>query len=303
MSISSTSRYYALLFIGIIAVSFSAIFVKWSEAPASVLGMYRLLITNVLMLPWLWMYRKEWRKLNRKDSLKLAGSGFFLGLHFLLWMESLRHTTVASSTMILALEPILVMVGSVWMFKYRISRNAILSIGVALIGIVIIGWGDFAISEQALYGDLLSVLGTIAVVFNMLLGQDLRQRVSSYVYNFAVFLIAGICLGLYNLANGVALTGYSGNEWVIFLLMAIVPTVLGHMLFNWLLKYVSATSISMSILGEPVGASILAWMLLDERMSMLQIGACFLLLFGVWLFLMNDRHKPPIPASSRAVVE
>ncbi|MGZ9584840.1 DMT family transporter [Paenibacillus marinisediminis] len=293
MSSSKTSRYYALLFVGIIAVSFSAIFVKWSEAPASILGMYRLLMTNVLLLPWVWVYRKQWRGLGHKDALKLAGSGFFLGLHFLLWMESLRHTTVASSTMILALEPILVMLGSFWLFKHRTSRAAIIGVGIALIGVAMIGWGDFSISKQALYGDLLSVLGTVAVVIHLLLGQDLRQRVSSYVYNFSVFLIAGLCLALYNVGAGIPLTGYPINEWLIFFLMAVIPTVLGHMLFNWLLKYVSATAISMSILGEPVGASILAWIMLGEVMTPLQISACILLLFGVWLFLSRDRHAPP----------
>ena len=290
MSSRSTSKYYLLLFVGIIAVSFSAIFVKWSEAPASVIGMYRLLMTNVLLLPWVFQYRHEWRQLTRVDAIKLASSGFFLGLHFLLWMESLRHTTVASSTMILALEPILVMLGSFWLFKHRTSKASIIGVGIALIGVIMIGWGDFALSQQALYGDLLSVLGTIAVVIHLLLGQDLRRRVTSFVYNFAVFLVAGICLALYNWGAGYSFTNYPAREWMIFLLMAVVPTVLGHMLFNWLLKYVSATSISMSILGEPVGASILAWIMLGEIMTPLQMIACILLLSGVWLFLKKERQ-------------
>lgn len=153
-----------------------------------------------------------------------------------------------------------------------------------------IGWGDFALSQQALYGDLLSFLGTIAVVIHLLLGQDLRRRVTSFVYNFAVFLVAGLCLALYNWGAGHSFTDYPVREWVIFLLMAVVPTVLGHMLFNWLLRYVNATSISMSILGEPVGASLLAWIMLGEVMTTLQIAACVLLLTGVGLFLKHERH-------------
>ena len=290
MSSRSTSKYYLLLFVGIVAVSFSAIFVKWSEAPASVIGMYRLLMTNLLLLPWVYRYRQEWRQLSRIDLLKLVGSGFFLGLHFLLWMESLRYTSVASSTMILALEPILVMLGSFWIFKHRTSRASIIGVGIAIIGVIMIGWGDFALSEQALYGDLLSALGTVAVVIHLLLGQDLRRRVTSFVYNFAVFLVAGLCLAFYNWGAGYSFIDYPAREWFIFVLMAVIPTVLGHMLFNWLLKYVNATTISMSILGEPVGASILAWVMLGEIMTPLQIIACILLLFGVWLFLKKERH-------------
>ncbi|MBN3526900.1 DMT family transporter [Paenibacillus apiarius] len=292
MSSRKSSHLYALLVIGMIAISFSAILVKWSAAPAPVIGMYRLLLTNLLLLPWVWSYRAEWRSIQRRDWFRLMMSGFFLGLHFLLWMESLRHTTVASSTALLTLEPILVMAGSFWLFKQRTTTRAIFGVAVSLFGVILIGWGDLKMSGQALYGDLLSVLGTIAVVAHMLLGQDLRQRVSSYAYNFTVFLVAGACLAAYNLSAGYAMTGYGAQEWVLFSAMAIIPTVLGHMLFNWLLKYMNATSISMAVLGEPVGASILAWVLLGEAMNPLQMAACLLLIFGVWLFLVNDRKAP-----------
>ncbi|MFW5434765.1 DMT family transporter [Paenibacillus apiarius] len=292
MSSRKSSHLYALLVIGMIAISFSAILVKWSDAPAPVIGMYRLLLTNLLLLPWVWSYRAEWRSIQRRDWFRLTMSGFFLGLHFLLWMESLRHTTVASSTALLTLEPILVMAGSFWLFKQRTTTRAIFGVAVSLFGVILIGWGDLKMSGQALYGDLLSVLGTIAVVAHMLLGQDLRQRVSSYAYNFTVFLVAGACLAAYNLSAGYAMTGYGAQEWVLFSAMAIIPTVLGHMLFNWLLKYMNATSISMAVLGEPVGASILAWVLLGEAMNPLQMAACLLLIFGVWLFLVNDRKAP-----------
>ncbi|MBG9791542.1 multidrug transporter [Paenibacillus dendritiformis] len=291
MSARKSSHLYLLLIVGIIAISFSAIFVKWSEAPASIIAMYRLLLTNLVLLPWAFAYRAEWRAVRGKDWLRMGISGLFLAIHFLLWMESLRHTTVASSTMILSLEPILVMLGSFWLFKQRTTPAALAGIVIAIFGIMLIGWGDLRLSGQALYGDLLSVLGTVAVVVHMLLGQDLRQRISSYVYNFTVFFVAGGVLALYNMGAGYPMSGYPGREWLLFLLMALVPTVLGHMLFNWLLKYVSATSISMSVLGEPVGASLLAWILLGEMMTALQASACVLLIAGVWIFLQYDKPR------------
>lgn len=299
MSSRKSSHLYALLIVGMIAISFSAIFVKWSTAPAAVIGMYRLLITNIVLLPWAWTYRSEWSSVQRNDWLRLFLSGFFLGLHFLLWMESLRYTTVASSTVLLALEPILVMAGSFWIFKQRTTRNSFIGVGIALCGMLLIGWGDMAISGRALYGDILSTLGTISVVIHMLLGQDLRQRVSSYVYNFTVFLVAGLALAVYNLSAGYSFIGYEAREWLLFVLMAVIPTVLGHMLFNWLLKYISATSISMSVLGEPVGAIVLAWLLLGESLTTTQFIACVLLIAGVWIFLMSERrasHASPAAA-------
>jgi len=289
MSAKKSSHIYLMLIVGMIAISFSAIFVKWSSAPSGVQAMYRLFITNLLLLPWVWKYRADLMAVSRKDWLRLAASGFFLGLHFLLWMESLAYTSVASSTVLLTLEPVFVMLGSFWLFGYRTSIKAVMGIAISMIGVVMIGWSDLSVSSDALYGDLLSVLGMAAVVGHMLLGKDLRQRVSSYVYSFSVFLIAGLCLLVYNLVRGEALTGYGANDWLMFGLMAIVPTVLGHMLFNWLLKYISAASVSMSVLGEPVGASILAWLLLDERISGTQAIACVLLIVGVALFLVYDK--------------
>ncbi|HZG85012.1 DMT family transporter [Paenibacillus sp.] len=286
---------WGLLFVGIVAISFSAIFVKWTDAPVSVIGMYRLFFTLLGMTPFLIRYREELRGVSGRDWALLALSGFMLALHFLLWMGSLRYTTVASSTVLMTLEPVLVMIGALVFFHERIRRSAVIAMSVALLGAVLIGWGDFRLSGTALYGDLLSILGTLAVVVHMLLGQALRSRISSFLYSYTVFLAAALSFAAYNGAAGYAFFGYAEWDWVVFLLMAAVPTVFGHLLFNWLLKYAGATTVSMAVLGEPVGASLLAWTLLGERLTPLQAFAGTLLIAGVALFLRysGDRHGSP----------
>lgn len=279
------------LFIGIIAVSFSSIFVKWSSAPASIQGMYRLLFTVLLMLPFIRPHLAELKSLTRKKIMLLFGSGFFLALHFLLWMGSLKLTTVSSSTIILALEPVFIVIGAFFIYKERTSRVAMIGMGVAIIGAVLIGWGDIGVSRKNLIGDLLSLLGTLAVSVHMLIGQKAVQQVSSYIYSFVVFLSATIVFAVYNVVCGISFTAYSGNDWTMFALLAVVPTVFGHLLFNWLLQYVSATTISMSILGEPVGSSLLAFLLLGEQMTLFQIIGGMLAISGLILFLNADRFK------------
>jgi len=276
---------WTLMFVGITAISFSAIFVKWTDAPASVIGMYRLALTLIGMTPFLFRYRAELRAVPRRDWALLGLSGALLALHFLFWMDSLRYTTVASSTVLMTLEPVLVMLGALVFFRERIRRMGIVAMGVALAGAALIGWGDFRLSGTALYGDLLSLLGTLAVVGHMLLGQALRSRVSSFLYSYAVFAAATVAFAGYNAAAGHAFIGYAANDWLIFGLMAAVPTVFGHLLFNWMLKFAGATTVSMAVLGEPVGASLLAWALLGESLTPLQGFAGALLLGGVWLFL------------------
>jgi drug/metabolite transporter (DMT)-like permease len=289
---------WSLLFVGIIAISFSAIFVKWSAAPVAVIGMYRLVLTLLGMTPFLFRYRDELRGISRRDWLLLSFSGFMLCLHFLFWMGSLRFTTVASSTVLMTLEPILVMLGALVFFRERITAGACAAMGVAIAGALLIGWGDFRLSGTALYGDLLSILGTFAVVVHMLLGQALRGRISSFVYSYTVFLAASVSFAVYNVSAGHAFFGYASNDWLIFVLMAAVPTVFGHLLFNWLLKFTGATTVSMAVLGEPVGASLLAWWLLGEMLTPLTAFAGALLIVGVWLFLRYSGNRHGIPAAS-----
>jgi drug/metabolite transporter (DMT)-like permease len=290
-----------LYVIGIIAISFSSIFIRWSEAEVSVIAMYRLYLTNLLMLPLAWKYRHELFRLTGRQWLLMAGSGIMLGLHFLFWMNSLRLTTVASSTVILTLEPILVMLGSFWIFRVRANRMMIIGMSLAVVGSIAIGAGDFRASGDALLGDFLSLLGTIAVAAHMLIGKHLRDSISAYVYNFWVFAIAASSMALYNIGNGFAFTGYAWSEWGLFLLLAIVPTLFGHYLFNWLLKYINATAVSMAVLGEPVISSILAWMLLDERLTAVQLLAGMFILGGVWMFIrFGSDFKKPVSAAGDA---
>jgi drug/metabolite transporter (DMT)-like permease len=288
------------IIVGIVAISFSAIFIKWSDAPASILGMYRLLFTVLLMAPFMWRsVRQEVQKLKPRDGGLLFVSGLFLGLHFLFWIESLRFTSVASSMIVLSLEPVFVAIGAFVVFRERTNAAALLGMGMALVGTVLIGWGDIGLSKKAVYGDFLSLLGTLAVSVHMLIGQTLCARMSSYVYSFLVFSTAAGVLGVYNLMTGIEMISYPAREWGIFLLLTVVPTVFGHLLFNSLLRVVGATTISMSILGEPVGAILLAYLLLGEGISDYQAIGGGLTLAGLALFLKTKRIGSAAERSAR----
>jgi len=278
------------LTISIIAISFSAIFIKWSDAPASILSMYRMWFASILMVPIVWKNRNDFKKIINKDWLFLFFSGFFLALHFVLWFQSLKLTTVASSTIILALQPIVSLLGGFLLFKERTSLSTLMTMGIAIIGAMMIGWGDFGLSKDAMMGDLFSFFSVISVVGYLLIGQSIVKKISHWLYSFCVFFFASIVLTIYNVSTGVSLSGYPAKEWGIFLLLATVPTV-SHVINNWLLNYVNATTISMSILGEPVGATILAVILLNEHLVTWQIAGGVLVLLGVFFFL-SQKQKP-----------
>jgi drug/metabolite transporter (DMT)-like permease len=277
-----------------IAISFAPIFVRYSDAPAAVQGMYRMLFTVIIMLPFGTRQLRTMRSISRKDWILLSLAGFFLALHFLLWMESLNYTSIASSTIILALEPVFVMIGAYFVFKDRIGKSALLGLTIALIGAFLVGSGDISLSGTAFKGDMLSLLGTVAVAVNMLIAKRILTRVSSYSYSLIVFAIAFVCFAVYNLAVGYEFGGYPAREWSIFLALAIVPTVFGHMIFNWLLQYVKPTTISISVFAEPVGASLLGMLLFQEMVTSFQLAGGAFIIVGLLLYMRTEYAAKPV---------
>jgi drug/metabolite transporter (DMT)-like permease len=280
------------LLVGMIAISFAPILVRYSDAPASVQGMYRMLFTLLLMLPFGTRQLSGLRKISDKDWVLLGLAGLFLGLHFLLWMESIDYTSIASSTIILSLEPVLVMIGAFFLFKDRPTRLAVAGLVTAFIGVCIVGSGDLGVSQNAFLGDTLSFLSTLAIAVNMLIAKQILTRVSSYLYSLIVFAVSFLFFAVYNLVGNVEVIAYPPKEWLIFVLLAIVPTVLGHMIFNWLLAYVSPTTISMSVLAEPIGASLLGMVLFREMINGFQVVGGILVIAGLLLYL-KPQSPPP----------
>ncbi len=286
------------LIVGMIAISFAPILVRYSDAPVSVQGMYRMLFTVLLMLPFGHRQLRSVSSISRKDWGLLGLAGFFLALHFLLWMASLNYTSIASSTIILTLEPVFVMIGAYFAFKDKIGKLPLLGLALALAGAFVVGSGDFRISGEAFKGDILSFTGMLAVVVNMLVAKVILRRVSSYLYSLIVFAIAFVCFAIYNAVLGINVIDYVPTEWLIFILLAIVPTVLGHMIFNWLLQFISPTTISMTVLAEPVGASLLGLMLFGEMLTTSQLIGGVLVIVGLLLYMRTESLGIPAASTS-----
>lgn len=293
---------YALLIIGVISVSTSAILVKVSTAPSGVIAFYRLLFSVLFMLPiFLLKYVPELRLITRRDWLFSIFAGIFLAFHFILWFESLNYTSVASSTVLVTLQPLFAFIGTYLFFKEKFSGKAILSGITAIIGSVIISWGDFKISGSALYGDILALIACALITANFMFGQTVRQRLSLVTYTFVVYSISTITLFFYVIIKQEPFLPYGTSDWIYFILLALIPTLLGHTLFNWSLKYLSTSTISMAILFEPVGAAVLAYFLLQEAITWTQALGGFIVIAGVSLFLLDERRIRMKNTSSKPV--
>ena len=273
-----------LIAVGVIGISLSSIFVRYANSPSAVTAAWRLLWTVILMTPVVLgkkEVRQEFAQADKKSILLSALSGLFLAIHFVLWFDSLSHTTVASSTTIVCTEVIWVALGFCLFLKGKLSWKAVAAIAVTLLGSIAIAWSDSGSGGSHLYGDILALLAAIAVAVYMLLGRVVQKKLSTTVYTFLVYSACLITLVITCLAQGENMFAYGLRPVIVGLLLSVFSTILGHSIFSRCLKFFSPAFVSASKLCEPVVAAILAGFLFGEIPAPLQIAGGVLILGGV----------------------
>lgn len=295
-----------VLILGILAVSTGSILVRKAlvYAPPLTIAAYRMSIASLLLLPFVVLrHRQELRALHRRELLLALFSGSLLAFHFAFWITSLSYTTVASSIVLVSTTPIWVALLAPVTLKEHIKGDTWVGMGVTLVGAVIVGLSDSCswreggllcppmasfFGGKAMVGDILAVLGAIAVAGYMLIGRTLRQRFSLVVYIFLVYGIAAVVLTGFTAAGGVPLTGFPLPAYAYFLMLAVVPQLFGHSTFNWALRYVPTALVSIALLGEPVGTTILAYLILSEKPTIFKLTGAGLILAGLVVASRNQ---------------
>lgn len=283
---------YIILFTAVFFLSTSGIFAKLAEAPSGIIAFYRLLFAALALWPWVILHPEElnqFKALTTKQKCLGLLSGSILAAHYVLWFESLHYTSVASSVMLVTLQPLFAIVGCYFLYNERYSLAALGGCALALVGCAIISWGDFAVSWRAFLGDLMAFTAAGVITAYFLVGQSIRKSLSAITYSVLGYTSGALFLGLYSLASGYSFTGYPTSTWLDFLGLALLSTILGQVIFNWLLKWLSATVISMSILGEPIGTCILGYIFLNEVLSLQQALGMLLILCGIGIFLVQPK--------------
>lgn len=282
-------RFFTIIFIGILATASSSILIKLCTAPAMVIAAYRLTLASVLFVAASAVRRNNpLAKFQRKDVWFAIGSGAFLCLHFATWITSLKYTSVATSTVLVSTTPVFVSIGSALFLKERLSGLLILGIFITISGAIIIGIQEFGSGESSLLGNLLALTGAIGGAGYFLIGRNLRSRINTFDYVAVVYSITAIMLLAIALFMDLNMTGYAPKIFLILFLIAIIPQVIGHTSLNWALKYVSATTVSVITLSEPISASILAFFILGEKITEIQFMGGILILIGVGLALSSE---------------
>ena len=280
------ARVYGILFLGVFALSSSAIFVRLSQAPSSITAFYRMLFTVAALFPLLICSKKERQELKDwsvKEWLMASLSGAIVAADYVIWFESLRFTSVASSTVLVALQPLFSILFGYLLLSEKADRSQLIGCAIAIVGSVIIGGGDLMISGKALFGDLLALLAAALIPLYFLIGQVIRQKRSAVTYSVVSYGASTIVLLLYALMKGDPFAGYPAGTWWSLIGLAVIATVGGQFVFTLLLRKIPATAVTMSILGEPVGTIILAFFLLGERINLQQFIGIVMILAGLWI--------------------
>jgi drug/metabolite transporter (DMT)-like permease len=277
-------RHAILLVLGVAAVSTSAPLIRLADAPPLAVAFYRNAFGALALLPIVLISRRhEVRTLGRGEAGPLVMAGALLAVHFAAWIPSVSLTTVAASTVLVTTQPIWAAAGERVLFGERIRGGAVTGIALALAGAALISGFDFVASAEAFAGDPLALLGAITAAGYLLTGRRLRQRLSLPTYAALVYGVCSVLLLVAVLVTGTPLFGYEPRAWVLFVLMAAGPQILGHTVFNYLLRDVDATVVALAIMGEPVGASLLALALFGEVPPASALAGGVLVLFGIYV--------------------
>ena len=274
-----------IIILGVIGVSLSAPLVRISTAPAMILAFYRVAMASVILLPYVLVRnREEMKGMTKKDWILAVISGVCLGLHFSLYIESLRYTSIASSVVFVDTEVFFVALIMLMVFKEKIPPLGWAGIMATFLGSVIIALSDSGSGEGALLGDMIALTGAVVVAVYTIIGKVLRQRISTTTYTLLVYIAASLTVLVLLLITGVPLTGYQPVDYWAAFGMAVFCTLLGHSVFSWGLKYESAAFISNSKLLEPVFASLIGIVLFREIPRPAVILGGLIVIGGVFLY-------------------
>lgn len=299
-----------MLLLGILAVASASLLIRFAQREVSslIIAAYRMGLSGLILIPFaIPRYKAELRRLSRRELLLAAFAGVLLAMHFATWILSLEYTSVASSVVLVTTNPLWVALLAPFVLKERLTRLIVIGLLVALIGTVVIGISDACqqtaaglacpplrefVLGKAFWGDLLALAGAWSGAGYILIGRSLRPKLSLTPYIFLVYGLAGLVLIAMVAGSGQPAFGFSPVIYLYLLLLALLPQLLGHSSFNWALAHLPASYVSIALLGEPVGASFLAAVILGEIPGGLKLAGIGLILAGILIATIRASSQP-----------
>ena len=278
--------------VGVLAVGAAAIFIRLADAPALGIAFWRCALGVLALLP-LAAFNQESVPRGR-DLWVGAVAGVALGAHFGTWIASLDYTSVAASVVLVSTTPVFVAVAAYLLFGERTSVLSFVGILLAIAGTVVIAGGGTVSGGTTFFGNVLALVGAVAMAVYVLIGRSLRTGgVGALPYSIVGYAAAALALLPVALVSDAQLWGYSATTWFWLFVITLGPQLLGHTVLNWALEFVRASVVSGAILAEPVIAAFLAWLVLSEKPGLATVLGGLVVLVGLYLLLRGDASSAP----------
>jgi len=279
---------YLALATGILALSFSAMFVRWANAPGPVTGFYRVFLSSLLLTPFFLRDYRAQRDIHHSNVLYPVLAGLFTAGDFALWNTSVQYTTAANATLLGNTAPLWVALGAWLLFREKLTGRFWLGLGLALAGATLILGTDFFLHPRLGIGDLMAIGTGMFYGGYFLSTQRSRKHFNPLKHLWLMGVSASFGLLLINLALGNPITGFSTQSWLVFFLTAIVSQIIGYFSLTYALGHLPAAVVSPTMIGQPIMTAILAIPLLGEIPTALQVTGGIIALAGI--YIVNQAH-------------
>lgn len=281
-----------ILAVGLCSISVSSVLIKLCDAPALVIASYRLTLAALFYGVLAYSRaRRPFGQVSGAQARWAVFSGLFLSLHFIAWISSLEFTSVASSVVLVQTVPVMVAIGSFLFFREKGAPLMFGGVALCLAGSLFISHHDYQAAQSALLGNALAVLGAFGAAGYLLIGRKLRPVMSTIIYVSLVYSAAALATLMITALFSYPLWGYPARTVGLFFLIALFPQIIGHTTLNWALKHFSATAVSIMTLAEPIGATILAYLILHEPVGWIKMAGGVVILSGIALTLVSENRS------------
>ncbi|MFP4660853.1 MAG: DMT family transporter [Halanaerobiales bacterium] len=287
MHIEKQNRIYLILGIGVTVISTSGILIKLSTAPPLIIAFYRMLISSLILSPFIFVkYRNS---LKGFLNPRVAVVGFFLAVHFYLWISAFEYTSVANAVIFIALQPLFTYILEYFFAKEDLHSGIMSGIILALLGSIIISIGDINSIFSKVWGDLLAMAGAFFAAAYLFTGRRLREKMEYVPYLYVLYIYACIFLGVFSLLTTQPFIGFSEVNYLYFVGLALGPTLIGHSALNYSVRQLPATIVSLTILFEPVLTTIFAWFILGEGITLMTLLGGVFIMTGIYRAIWKKR--------------
>ena len=282
-------KIYILLAVGVFFLSTSGILIKVATAPPLITAFYRMLFTVLILTPYFIIkHRGDARYFLDYRPLLV---GFLLAVHFILWINSIQYTDISNSVIFVALQPLFTIILEYFFAREDLKEGAIIGIVMAVIGSSIISIGDFYQLGDKLFGNFLALSAALFASSYLFIGRGVRKKLNYFPYLYILYSYAALFLGIGVYLFDIPFSGYGTNNYLIFLALALGPTLVGHSILNLAVRYLPTSIVSLSILGEPILTTFLAWLLLNEQVRITTLFGGAFILGGIYLASVYNNHQ------------